>query len=187
MSTTVSIDDQLNRLEEDIRKLKVEYDIFFNGGSAKAPNDTKYRVESLIKRLYDARGMTFGQRFRYNSLVSRFNVYRELWRRNTKEKEEIGRPTEVGLGAALMPASTASTIRCTDPTSEPEKVRAIYDNLVLAKRQCGERVHDLPFDRFEQMITAQVNQIKAQLQCEAIDFTVEVDNGAVKFKARAGK
>ena len=59
MSTSISIDDMLNRLEEDIRKLKIEYDIFFIGGSAKPPTDTRYRVETLIKRLYDARGMTF--------------------------------------------------------------------------------------------------------------------------------
>jgi hypothetical protein len=33
---TVTMEDRLARLEEDIRRLKVEYDIYFNGGS-KAP------------------------------------------------------------------------------------------------------------------------------------------------------
>jgi hypothetical protein len=184
VSTSISIDDMLNRLEEDIRKLKIEYDIFFIGGSAKPPTDARYRVETLIKRLYDARGMTFGQRFRYNSLVSRFNVYRELWRRNMKEKEEGGReravePALKGFGAA--------TVRCSDPASEPDKVRELYDTLILARRSIGERASDLPFERFEQMIATQVRQIKSQLNCEAIDFTVEVDSGAVRFKARAGR
>lgn len=174
----------LNRLEEDIRKLKIEYDIFFNGGSAKPPTDTRYRVESLIKRLYDARGMTFGQRFRYNSLVSRFNVYRELWRRNLKEKEEGGREREV---EPALGGFAPTTVRCSDPAAEPEKVRALYDSLVLARRVVGERTADMPFDRFEQMISNQVRQIKGQLKCEAIDFTVEIDAGAVRFKARAGK
>ena len=183
MSTSTSIDDMLNRLEEDIRKLKIEYDIFFNGGSAKPPTDTRYRVENLIKRLYDARGMTFGQRFRYNSLVSRFNVYRELWRRNLKEKEEGGREREAEPVAS---AFGAATVRCADPATEPDKVRALYDSLILARRACGQRAADLPFDRFEQMITAQVRQIKSQLHCDAIDFTVEVADGAVKFRAKAG-
>src|SRR4029079_18209337 len=101
VSTTIQIDDQLNALGEEIRRLKIEFDIFFNGGSAKPPFDTKYRVEALVKRLYDSRGMTFGQRFRYNSLVARFNVYKDLWRRNIKEREEGGaRDREAILAAA---------------------------------------------------------------------------------------
>jgi hypothetical protein len=185
VSSNVSIDDMLNRLEEDIRKLKVEYDIFFNGSSAKPPTDLKYRVESLIKRLYDARGMTFGQRFRYNSLVSRFNVYRELWRRTQKEKEEGGRERdpEVLFADRFAPA----TVRCSDPTHEPDKVRALYDSFLLARRHCGQRVGDLPYERFQQMIAAQVRQIRSQLKCEAIDFTIEVEEGSVKFKAKAGR
>ena len=88
MSATTSIDDQLTRLDEDIRKLKVEFEIYFNGGSKKPPYDMKYRTDSLVKRLYDARNMTFGQRFKYNSLVARYNVYKELWRRTVKNPEE---------------------------------------------------------------------------------------------------
>jgi hypothetical protein len=185
VSTTVTIDDQLNRLEEDIRKLKIEFDIFFNGGAARPPYDTKYRVESLVKRLYDTRGMSFGQRFRYNSLVSRFNIYKELWRRNIKELEEVGRAREAAAVASR--GFEPTTVRCADPATEPEKVRELYDRLVLAKRHCGERIDDVPFARFEQMIGAQVRQIKDKLKCEAIEFTVEVADGAVKFKARAGK
>jgi hypothetical protein len=181
VSTTVTIDEQLSRLEDEIRKLKIEFDIYFNGGAAKPPFDTKYRVETLVKRLYDSRGMSFGQRFRYNSLVARFNVYKELWRRTLKEREEGGRERDV----ARPPA--AATVRCCDPVAEPDKVRELYDRLVIAKRYCGERVDDVPYPRFEQMIGVQVRQIKDKLRCEAIDFTIEVADGAVKFKAKAGK
>ena len=186
VSTTLSIDEQLNRLEEEIRKLKVEFDIFFNGGSAKPPYDTKYRVESLVKRIYDTRGMTFGQRFRYNSLVARFNVYKELWRRNIKEREEGGRERDVAAFMEEQRTTAPATIRCSDPDSEPDKVRELYDRLLLAKRACGERVDDVPFDRFQKMIGVQVRQIKERLHCDAIEFTVEIADGAVKFKARAG-
>ena len=51
----MTIDEILDRLEEDIRRLKVEFDIYFNGGSKRPPYDTKLRVESVIKRLSDDR------------------------------------------------------------------------------------------------------------------------------------
>ena len=61
-----SPDEQLSRLEEDIRKLRVEFDIFFNGAAKRPPYDTKGRVETLLKRLGDDRTLTFAQRYRYN-------------------------------------------------------------------------------------------------------------------------
>ena len=59
----VTMEDRLARLEEEIRRLKVEYDIYFNGGSKRPPYDTKLRVESQLKRLADDRALSFAQRF----------------------------------------------------------------------------------------------------------------------------
>ena len=48
-------DEQLTRLEDDIRRLRIEFDIFFNGGAKRPPYETKGRVETLLKRLGDDR------------------------------------------------------------------------------------------------------------------------------------
>jgi hypothetical protein len=176
-------DLELDRLEAEMRRLKVEYDIFFNGGSVKPPRDTKGRVETMIKRLFDAKGISFSQRFRYNSLVARYNVMRELWRKRTQEREESGRPPTVE--AVLAARSLNVVIRCHDPKKEPEKVSEIYDYLIAAKRECGERISNLSFSMFQNFIMTRATQIKEQLASEAVDFIVAVENGKVKFTARA--
>ena len=120
-ATTVNpLDVELDRFEHEIRRLKIEYDIYFNGGTVRPPLDTKGRVETTIKRLYDSRGMSFGQRFRYNSLVARYNVMRELWRRQTQEREVMGRPPTAEAQSALREHTTV--VRCSDPKSEPDAV-----------------------------------------------------------------
>ena len=81
-------DEQLTRLEDDIRRLRVEFDIFFNGGAKRPPYDTKGRVETLLKRLGDDRTLTYAQRYRYNSLAARYNAFRDLWRRTMQGREE---------------------------------------------------------------------------------------------------
>ena len=143
-------DLELDRLENEIRRLKIEYDIYFNGGSAKPPLDTRGRVETTIKRLYDFRGMSFGQRFRYNSLVARYNVLRELWRRQLQGRETMGRPPTAEAQAAGR--SYAVVISCKDPRKEPEKVSELYDHLIAAKRECGERIGDLSSDSFSRFL-----------------------------------
>jgi hypothetical protein len=179
------IDQELDRLEYEIRRLKVEYDIYFNGGALRPPIDTKGRVETSIKRVYDTRGMSFGQRFRYNSLVARYNVMRELWRRQTQGREESGRPPTAEAQIALR--EQVAVIRCHDPKLEPEKVSELYDQLVAAKRKCGEKLGALSLEIFSQFITSRAEQIKDSLATEAVDFVVGVDNGRVKFAARPAR
>ena len=82
------IDQQIARLEDDIRKLKIDFDIYFNGAAKRAPLEARARIESNIKRIADDRNLTYAQRYQYNSVVSRFTSYRELWRRLLKAKGE---------------------------------------------------------------------------------------------------
>ena len=179
------VDQDLERLESEMRRLKIEYDIFFNGGTVKPPIDTKGRVETMIKRLFDVKGMTFGQRFKYNGLVARYNVMRELWRRQTQRREENGLPPTVEAASAARALNVI--IRCRDPKREPEKVSELFDYLIAAKRECGERVNNLSFEAFQGFILTRTAQMKNDLHADAVDFHVAVESGKVKFTARAAK
>ncbi len=85
---SVELDQKLSRLEDDIRKLKIDFDIYFNGATKRAPLEARARLESSIKRMADTRNMSFAQRYYLNTLVSRFTSYRELWRRTLRAKGE---------------------------------------------------------------------------------------------------
>ena len=82
------IDVQLQRMEDDIRKLKIDFDIYFNGASKRPPLEARARLDALIKRVSDNRNLSYAQRYFFNTLVARFVSYRELWRRNLKAKGE---------------------------------------------------------------------------------------------------
>jgi len=176
------IDEELDRLEYEMRRLKIEYDIFFNGGTSRPPLDTRGRVETTIKRLYDSRNLSFGQRFRYNGLVARYNVLRELWRRQTQEREESGRPPTAEAQVAAR--ASVAAIRFNDLGNEPEKVSELYDTLIAAKRQCGERVGTLTLETFSDFLRARAEQLRRELAADAIEFVVGVENGRVRFTAR---
>lgn len=83
-----SLDAQIARIENEVRKLKIDFDIYFNGGAKRPPLEARARLESNIKRIADERNLSYSQRYQFNTVVSRFTSYRELWRRLLKAKGE---------------------------------------------------------------------------------------------------
>jgi hypothetical protein len=187
-----TIEEQLVRLEDDVRKLKVEFDIYFNGSSKRPPYDTKGRVETLIKRLADERQLTFAQRYQYNSLVARYTSFRDLWRRTIQDREE-GRGAAAHRANALKAKEAASaapertTFVCADAHTDVPTVKSLYDTLIEAKRQCGEKVDDFSFAQFHRMLAQKTETLKESLGCERVRYSVGLEGGRVQFKAKADK
>lgn len=182
-----TIDDQLTRLEEDIRRLKIEFDMFFNGATKKPPYDTKSRVDTMMKRIGDDRTLTFAQRYRYNSLGSRYNAFRDLWRRTMQGREE-GRDPGAAARASAKEQAVAEFKRkdfvCEDAHKDVDLVKNIYSALVEAKKMCSESVENFSFPRFHRLIASQADGLKERLGCERVSFSIDVEAGHVSFKAK---
>jgi hypothetical protein len=183
-------DEQLTRLEEDIRRLRIEFDIFFNGAAKRAPYETKGRVETLIKRLGDDRALTYAQRFRYNSLNARYNAFRDLWRRLMQGREE-GRDFQSTARAnareETRKVAQSVSFVCADAHKDFETVKSLYNSLIEAKRQCGEPTENLSFSQFHSLIASKADGLKERLGCDRVQFSVTIDSGHVSFKARADR
>jgi hypothetical protein len=184
-----TIEDRLVRLEEEIRRLKIEFDVYFNGGSKRAPYDTKMRVESHLKRLGDDRSLNFAQRYHYNSLATRYASFREMWRRTMQGREEGRDAATVARMSARDSATpfTRSEFSCADVRHDVQTVKGVYDALIEAKRSCGEPIRDLSFAKFHRLIMERTETMKEKIGSARVVFSVDVDGGHVSFKAKADR
>lgn len=183
-----SPDEQLSRLEEDIRRLRIEFDIFFNGAAKRPPYDTKGRVETLLKRLGDDRTLTFAQRYRYNSLAARYNAFRDLWRRTMQGREEGRDPASAARANAKKEISVAAepvSVTCADAHKEIEVVKSLYASLLEAKQRCGEPIEGFSFPKFHRFVAQKADGLKQKSGCKRVRFSVAVEDGHVSFKAKA--
>ena len=184
-----TIEDRLKRLEEDIRRLKIEFDVYFNGGSKRPPYDTRMRVESHLKRLGDDRTLNFAQRYHYNSLATRYASFRELWRRMLQGREE-GRDVAAAARASTRNAGapfTRSEFSCTDVRHDVRTVKGVYDALIEAKRSCGETTRDLSFSKFHRLMMERTENLKSQIGTKGVVFSIDVEGGHVSFKAKGDR
>jgi hypothetical protein len=184
-------DEDLSDLDEWIRRLKVEYDIFFNGNRKRPPDDLRARVEKLVKRLAEASGMTFSQRFRYTTLISRFHVYRDLWRRTQQELESAEESADTSsaqtspskLRRERLPEGVRVSI--SDPQAEAGKVRRLYDELLRMRKEHAKESPGISYQQFADYVASQTQGIKKKYQCASVVFRIALEEKAVKFTAKA--
>jgi len=208
----VTTDEELNVLDSQLRRLKIEYEIFFSNPTKRPPTDIEWKVLSLLRKFSDGGRMNFSQRYRYNEMAQRYAVYSDLWRKKSRIREEgYRRPQDALLSvqgvrsaeeehepqhhpvygvshvaAAAAAGETASqpfTLHSVDQ-AEREQVERLYNTLVAAKKKAGENVTG-SIDSFTTFVQKKTEQIRKQYKCENVEYSVEIANGAVKLKAKA--
>jgi hypothetical protein len=224
----VTIDEELTVLDSQLRRLKIEYEIYFSNPTKRPPTDIEWKVLSLLRKFSDGNRMSFSQRFRYNEVAQRYAIYSDLWRKKNRIREEgYRRPQDAllsvqgvrveehekehkvyGIGhaaaaaAAAAPSATSTpaaaatshaestaeqkpfSVHCTDARSEQDQVRKLYQALTEAKKKSGEAVSG-NLDSFTSFVQKKTDQIRKQYGCEAVEYSVEMQNGQVKLKAKA--
>ena len=84
----MTTEEELELLDTQLRRLKIEYEIFFNNPAKRPPADVEWKVLSLIRKFSDSPRMSFTQRYRYNEMAQRYAVQSDLWRKKMRIREE---------------------------------------------------------------------------------------------------
>src|ERR1700737_2698019 len=84
----VTIDEELSVLDSNLRRLKIEYEIFFSNPTKRPPADIEWKVLALLRKFSDGNRMSYSQRFRYNEMAQRYAIYSDLWRKKSRIREE---------------------------------------------------------------------------------------------------
>lgn len=184
----LSIDEELTLLEDLFRRLKIDFDIYFVGGSKRPPTDAQWKVDSTFKRL-DGGKLSFGQRFRLNGLQQKYAVHADMWRQKLKKKEEgrdyIAPPPRFEPPPAEEKASPSHyRVQWNDPEKEHDKVQELYSALIEAKKKAGEKHDTLNIEGFKRFVKTKTEQLKKDMKCQNVEYVVEVDNGQVRLKAK---
>jgi hypothetical protein len=194
--------EDLEAIERHIRQLQIEWDKFFGGLEKKPPNDLKTRLEAIIRRHANVEIRNNTERFRYQTMVAKYNALSELWSKKLRAREE-GKAFGVhGLKADLLPppppppapvpekrvarAAAGNEFRVQNPERDLDTVRALYDNFLVARQQTGEQA-PVKFESFQKLIGQQASRILSDKGAQAVDFRLETKDGKVSLKAKVVK
>lgn len=206
-----TIDEDLNQIERDIRTLKIEYEQFFGGGRKRPPTDTQWRLDTLVRRCNEKLGeLNFTQRFKLNNLTQTYAKYQDFWRKKTMQREgavsqrhfgaaakaieaERQRKHAAEHGAAADQATAVAervaaardpfVLSMSQPDSERGKLETLYQKLIEARTETGERSGAPSLQDFEKFVRKKTKDLQAKGGNE-VEYTVSIEGGKVKLKAR---
>ncbi|HYA23363.1 MAG TPA: MXAN_5187 C-terminal domain-containing protein [Terriglobales bacterium] len=173
----MTTDEELNLLEQQLRRLKIEYEIYFSNPAKKPPTDIEWKVLSLLRKFSDGGHMNFSQRYRYNEMAQRYAVYSDLWRKKGRIREEgYRRPQDAllsvqgvrpseehesqrhpvyGLAHAGSAAAAAATAKSKDSEpltiqcSDPRAEREKVENLYKALAEAKKKSGEAETGNFD--------------------------------------
>jgi hypothetical protein len=101
----MTLEEELKQIDFEIRRLKVQYDLYFYGSLPRPPNDQRDALARQVRRLQGVEMRNMADRFLYNNVVNKFNTFFELWTKLLRAKEE-GRVHPLAQRAAQRAAGT---------------------------------------------------------------------------------
>ena len=210
----MTIDEELNLLDQQLRRLKIEYEIFFNNPAKRPPTDVEWKVLSLIRKFSDGTRMSFSNRFRYNEMAQRYAVQAELWRKKMRIREEgyrrpadailsvqgvrvpeeheakhhpvygVARHGQTAGAGAAKEGDQPFSVQCSGAAVERDQVESLYKALTEAKQKSGEKVSG-NLDSFAAFVKKKTSELRKQHGCDTVVYSVETQGGQVKLKAKA--
>jgi hypothetical protein len=196
----MTLDEQIDFFEEGLRKLKIKYDLFFGGNLRLPPTEDRRRLDVIMHEMNRTHIRDNGRRFRLNTLMGRYNQYRELWARMTREREEgpqdfrrrkaaleAERPVPEQPPVPATPPSVtqrpAESYVPVAPGTNGDAFRAIYSQITEAQRLLGKGA-SWSLEQVTAMVEKQAESLRARFGVQTIAFRVETVEGKVKLKAK---
>ena len=185
----MSIAEDVARLERRIEALKIEYEHYFSGRARVEPSKMREEVQGLIARWMNQPINNTMYKFRYRSLVSRYNTLSAYWNR-TLQAIEDGTFKRDHFRMQIQDRERRERdskrrrlddlIASRDGGAHPD---ALYQNFLAARKECGQE-DGVGREAFDTYVARQRKEIQQRYGCETVDFRVSVEGSKVRLVAK---
>jgi hypothetical protein len=176
MANGQDMKETLDRIEEDIARVKRLYDLYFQGSRRTEPSDKRREVEETLRRMGQRKIVNTNEQFRFNSLQTRFYSLSNLWARMVRDLEE-GRLTRDTTGPPMR-----VTAKAPDPV-DPARLDRVIGELVEARKACGLPAGEEDLSATREALLARAREIAEKSGGRHVEFQIRIEEGKPKVKA----
>jgi hypothetical protein len=175
------MEERVINLENNIQRLKTQYDQYFLGVQKIPPEKLARDVAKEIRLLSTTHVTNTALRFRIQQVVSRYNTFLNYWQRNLRDIEEGRVSRRKGVGVDLNGAN-GNLFEISSAEVDRDQMDKLFQALAREYRRIGsEAVPEM--SKVRRMVQKQTRDLKKRYGCEKIGYRVVSEEGKVKIKA----
>ena len=168
---------EVERLERDVRQLKIDQQRFLAGDLDIPPEVESERISRELRRLQNLQNLGSAERFRITTLEAQFNSNKQLFDRRLRASEQGGRRVAKRVEPQHDPYSGVVV----GAKGTPGAVEALYKGMYMR----GGKAHPkMDLERFRSTLERQVETIRAKTGARDIQFRLAQEDGKLKIKAK---
>lgn len=189
------VDEELDELDSSLKNLRVQYDQYFLGILKRPPEVLQGRVQKIIVKYANQQLRKTHQKFRFNQLNSKFQIFRQQWGR-TMRQIEMGtykghrfkaKLHERELGVAAVAAHADEAPLTLPPTTKAGPIDQLYTALVAARKRAGDTGPAPDRAKLAEAVKKQTLALKAKHPGAKVKFKVAVEGNKAKLVASVVK
>lgn len=187
-----SLSSRLDELEQKMFLLKINYEKYFSGIDRVEPARERDECKRMVRELAEEQIRNATQRFKFQGLKARFQIYELYWTRNLVMIERGIHPkmkfrADQKAGIKVPDAAAIEQARVLEERqqrldAEESAYKVVYDKYIEARQKCGQSTA-LEFDSVREALRKQVRVIKSTYNVESVKFRVVIEEGKAKVKA----
>lgn len=186
--TPTEVTNDLNRLEQDLKRLGVEYEMYLTRMTKWAPFKTKAEVEAIVQYYSTHIPRRTAERFRFNTLVHRYRTSQERWSRRERAMNLEGsaagsRGKRERLDDPNHPHVLAST-RVRGDAVAGDQLRDLYLTYKQARVSRGLPVSSLAYSPFADRIGKSIEEFRLRYPGRELELRVDEVGGKVRIAVK---
>jgi hypothetical protein len=191
-----TIERELNEVERQIGRLRVDFERFFSGELKLMPLQGRRRLENAFRQLWLVEAERAVDRFRLQTLQERYTVMTELWEKKQRVREEGLRllhrePNPAGPkvpreAVPPHPSKAADDAEGAAPVKARPRpdFRPLFERYQAARRELGEGASKMTYERFEELVRQKAEEIRNRTGSTKLVFEIRTEDGKVRLLGR---
>jgi hypothetical protein len=175
---------ELVQLEDEIAKLKVEYEQYFLGLNPFTPDKLHNDVRKHIRLLRKAPFKSSQMMYQLRVLETRYNTFNSYWQRILREKE-AGTYIKDIFKANLREQIAKDEAESQSAKGQVSKtMKALFDSYAGALEKATGKKQSLDFDAFQKSLVNRAKDFREKNGNKKLTFKVVMKDGKVTVQAK---
>lgn len=176
---------ELDRLDQMLEELKVQYEQHFSGILPLAPDKLHNEVKRQRRLLLKAPFKNSEMKYRYKSLDHRYNTYRSYWERVNREREAGTYQRDVFKANLRERMALEEAQAQTAEGKAQGHLAGLFKSYQDALEKSAGRKINVDFDAFKKMVVQRAKEFKEKNGAKKLTFKVVIKEGKVSIQAKA--